>query len=279
MKTIKPEQIEDKVAALCAQANFRLRPDVLSALKAAAAGPVSAGSREALLAIVRNAEIARRKKLAICQDTGLPVVFAEVGLKAVIDGDFKKAVNKGIKKAYVQNMFRPSIQTDPLGRADRPGFYPGILHVELVPNDRIRLTVMPKGFGSENKAGLKMFNPTASSEELEKFILSVVKNAGPDACPPFIVGIGVGGTQDYAALMAKKALLRPVQRRSRKPAISLWEKSLLKKINKLGIGPLGLGGSPTALAVSVETAATHIAGLPLAVNVSCHALRSAEGII
>jgi fumarate hydratase subunit alpha len=217
--------------------------------------------------------MARREKLAICQDTGFPCVFVELGQDVKICGDLKKAINQGVALGYREGFLRNSIVTDALARK-KPGYQPALIHIDTVKGDGLKLTVLPKGFGCENKTQLKMFKPTASLNEIKKFILEAIKTAGPDACPPYVVGVGIGGTADYAALLAKKALLKRLTTNAQRPTTKL-EQQLLKDINKLDIGPMGLGGKTTALAVNVLTYPTHIAGLPVAVNISCHALRSA----
>ncbi len=199
----------------------------------------------------------------------MPCVFVEVGQDLRILGDLNKAINKGVEQGYKSGSFRNSIVKAPLGRG-KSGYGPAIIHIELVKGRRLKIAVLPKGFGCENKSQLKMFNPTVSWSQISEFIVNAVKTAGPDACPPYVVGVGIGGTADYACLLAKKALLRKINSKNSK-----LEESLLKEINKLNIGPMGLGGKATALAVKIEEYPTHIAGLPVAVNISCHATRSA----
>jgi fumarate hydratase subunit alpha len=272
MKTISAKKIQEAVASLCARANLYLRADVLAALKLTRRQETNRRARRILDEIIRNAALASREKLAICQDTGLPCVFVELGSNVKISGDLRQAINRGVESGYRRASLRNSVIKDPLQRG-KPGYSPAIIHIDIVKGVRLKITVLPKGFGCENKTRLKMFNPTAGIAEIKNFILEAVKSAGPDACPPYVVGIGIGGTADYACLLAKKALLRKI----RSPGSKL-EKDLLSKINKLNIGPVGLGGKTTALAVNIETHPTHIAGLPVCVNISCHALRSA-GIV
>jgi fumarate hydratase subunit alpha len=217
--------------------------------------------------------IARVERLAICQDTGLPLVFIEIGQNIRITGDLKKAVNRGVDIGYKKACLRQSVIKDPLARGSS-SHSPALIHIDVVPGNRFKITVLPKGFGCENKSQLKMFHPTTSLEEIKKFIIDAVKGAGPDACPPYVVGVGIGGTAEHASLLAKKALLRKIGARSSK-----LEASLLRSINGLNIGPMGLGGKTTVLAVNIEKSHTHIAGLPVALNFSCHALRSATAII
>lgn len=257
---------------LARRANFILRRDVLSALRSAYRLEKNKQAKTILKAILDNAAYAKKNSLAICQDTGMPVVFAEVGQNLKIDGDFKAAINQGIKDGYKKYSLRNSIVSDPLLRG-KPGSSPCIIHTDIVGGDKIKLTILPKGFGCENKSQLKMFKPTASTEEIAKFIIDAVNRAGPDACPPYVVGVGVGGSADYASIMAKKALLNKIQSKT------TLERDLLKRINQSGIGPMGLGGKTTALAVKLQKYPTHIAGLPVSVNISCHALRSASIIL
>jgi len=274
MKKINVGKIVKTVSQLCAQANISLRPDVLSALKSAYHREKNSKSKKALGWIIANAQIAKKDKLAICQDTGLPIVFLEVGQNVqFIGGDLNKAIQKGIELGYKKANLRNSIIKDPLNRGGSK-FSPGIIHVDFVKGSKLKITILPKGFGCENKSALKMFNPTAEIDEVKKFIINTVKSAGPNACPPFVVGVGIGGSADIAGLLAKKSLLRNLKAKKSK-----LEKELLIRINKLNIGAMGLGGKITALAVNVKTYPTHIAGLPVAVNISCHALRSASRTI
>ncbi len=273
MKVINAKKVSDLVARLCIQANTILRADVLAALKKAYAQEKNKKVKDALRAIIDNAAIAKRERLAICQDTGLPCVFVELGQDVRMSGDLMEAINKGVELGYKKGYFRDSIIKDPLERG-KSGFSPALIHIDLVRGSKLKISVLPKGFGCENKSQLKMFNPTVSLDEIKKFIVGVVKNAGPDACPPYVVGVGIGGTADYAGTLAKKALLRKVNTTK----VKKLENDLLKEINKLNIGTMGLGGV-TCLGVNIETAPTHIAGLPVAVNISCHALRSASAEI
>jgi fumarate hydratase subunit alpha len=280
MKTIKAEKIKEVVADLCIQANLVLRNDVLRQLERAYLSEKNKRAKDILEAIIKNAQIARLEKLAICQDTGLACVFVEIGQDIKIKGDLKSAINKGVELGYKKGSLRNSIVKDPLQRGPSK-FSPAVIHSEIVKGNKVKITVLPKGFGCENKSQLKMFNPTAKIIEIKKFIVDAVKSAGPDACPPYIVGVGIGGTADYACFLAKKALLRKITNYELR--ITNYEKKLeqelLSEINRLNIGPMGLGGKTTALAVNIETYPTHIAGLPVAINISCHALRSATKII
>lgn len=276
MKFISAEKIKNTVKDLCIRANLDLRKDVLRALKIALPKEKNKRAKNILQAIIENAAVARKEKLAICQDTGMPCVFVEIGGNVGVRGNLKAAINKGVELGYRKAFLRNSIVKDPLVRG-KSGYGPAVIHIDIVPGDKLKITVLPKGFGCENKSQLRMFKPTATWEEIKQFIVEAVKAAGPDACPPYVVGVGVGGTADYACLLAKKALLR---RLSGYPVIRLFgirklERDLSNEINKLNIGPMGLGGKSTCLAVNILTYPTHIAGLPVAVNISCHALRSA----
>lgn len=277
MRAIDASKIKDTVSDLSIQANTVLRKDVLKALKNALRIEKNKRAKEILEAIIKNALIAKREKLAICQDTGLPCVFIDLGQEVKIVGDLKSAVNRGVETGYRKGFLRESIIQDPLFRG-RAGYQPAITHLDMVGGDRLKITVLPKGFGCENKTQIKMFAPTIKISEVKEFIIDVVRLAGPDACPPYIVGVGIGGTADYACFLAKKALLRKITDYGLQITdyISELEVELLNEINKLNIGPMGLGGRTTALAVNIETYPTHIAGLPVAVNISCHALRSAS---
>jgi len=280
MKTISANKITKIVAELCIRANLVLRKDVLSLLHNAYLKEKNSRAKKILQAIIENAKIARKEKLAICQDTGLPCVLVEIGNAIKINGDLRAAINKGIESGYKKGYLRNSVIINPLLRG-KPKYSPGVIHFDFVKGNKLKLTVLPKGFGCENKAQLRMFRPTAEINEIKKFILEAVKSAGPDACPPFVVGVGIGGTADYACFLAKKALLRKIghQGLSPKGTVPELERELLYEINKLNIGPMGLSGKTTALAVNIETFPTHIAGLPVAVNIGCHALRSATAML
>jgi fumarate hydratase subunit alpha len=280
MRKIDVSKIRSAVSGLCAKANFELRPDILDALKKALRRETGARAKAILRDIIENARIAKSRRLAICQDTGMVCVRAEVGQDvALTGGSLRKAVNDGVREAYRQWHLRKSVVGDPLLRKNTGTNEPAILVTELVNGNRISVEVSPKGFGSENKSQIKMFNPTASVREIKDFILDVALKAGPDACPPLILGVGIGGTFETAATLAKKALLRPINRAHRERHIARLERELLKELNDLGLGPMGLGGKTTALGVNIMTHPVHIAGLPVAVNVSCHATRSAGMVL
>jgi len=280
MREIKATVITKAIIELVKRANFFLRSDVLSSLRSAYKSEKNRRAKIIFRAILDNAAYAKKEKLAICQDTGMPNVFIQVGQNVKISGDLKAAINNGIKAGYKKYSLRNSVVGDPLLRGN-PKFSPCLIHTDLVRGNKIKLTFMPKGFGCENKSQLKMFKPTAGIEEIKKFIVAAVKAAGPDACPPYVVGVGIGGSADYACLLAKKALLKKITD-YRLPITDYRRKleyELLKEINRLNIGPMGLGGRATALAVKIQKYPTHIAGLPVSVNISCHALRSASIIL
>jgi len=279
MRKINISLIKKTVEELCAKANFDLRPDVLKALRRALKDETNRRAQEILSAIIKNAQLAKKNKLAICQDTGLPIVLLEIGQKVNISGgNLKSAISQAIASGYRKASLRNSVIADPLIRKN-PQFGPAIIHTEIVSGEKIKITILPKGFGCENKSQLKMFLPMTGLTEIKKFIIEAVKKAGPDACPPYVVGVGIGGAPEATLLLAKMALLRSLSRKKPKRRIAALEKDLLQKINRAKIGPMGLGGKTTALAVNILTMPTHIAGLPVAINISCHALRSASKII
>lgn len=280
MKKITEKAIRSAVAALCIEANTLLRRDVKAALEKAVENETDDRPRGILRQLLLNADAAKNERLAICQDTGMPVVFVEIGRDVNLAGvDIAGAINQGLADGYKRGYFRDSIIADPILRGGASGFTPGILHFDFTAGRGVKITVLPKGFGCENKSKLKMFNPTVRLEEIEDFIVSSVAEAGPDACPPYILGVGIGGTADHAAMLSKKAFLRPLGKASRVPHVAQLEKRLFERVNALNLGPMGLGGKTTVLGVSILTYPTHIAGLPVAVNFSCHALRSATALL
>lgn len=280
MRRISAETIRQVIADLCLKANLDLRQDVQLVLKQAFLSETNLKAKKILSTIIDNFRTAQREKLAICQDTGMACVFVELGQDVTVKGDLKKAIQKGVERGYRLGYFRPSIVPHPLIRGSSR-YVPAVIHIDIVKGNKLKLSVLPKGFGCENKTQLRMFQPTAPTEEIKKFIIDAVKTAGPDACPPYVVGVGIGGTADYAMMLAKKALLRNIAKpdnRTEKTAGKL-EHELTREINRLNIGPMGLGGKHTVLGVHIETYPTHIAGLPVAVNISCHALRSATAAL
>ena len=276
MREIKAAAVTEAVAALCIQANAHLPADVEAALAAARAAEPWPLAKHTLGLLEKNLEMADQCALPICQDTGMAVVFAEVGQEVHIDGDFEAAVNEGVRRGYGEGYLRKSIVGDPLRRVNTGDNTPAALHLRLVPGDKLRLTVAPKGFGSENMSRLAMLRPADGVEGVERFVLETVRLAGPNPCPPMVLGVGIGGSFDGVALLAKQALLRPLDKPNPDEYYAALEKKLLAAVNELGIGPQGFGGKTTALGLAIETAPTHVAGLPVAVNVSCHATRRAS---
>jgi fumarate hydratase subunit alpha len=280
-RKIKVSNIAKKVKELCYEANVVIRPDVIKAIKKLyAKEKKGSASSRMLKVLIDNAGIAGKEKIPICQDTGLAAVFVEIGSGArVVGGSIEDAVNRGVEEAYSEYNFRKSVVLDPVTRKQEGTNTPAPLHIEMVEGDRVNITVMPKGFGSENKSRIAMLNPTLTEKDIVAFCVETVKIAGPDACPPYVLGVGIGGTMDFAALMSKKALLRPVGSRNPHKHMASLEKKIKEAANALGIGIMGLGGESTVMGVSIVSAPTHIAGCPVAVNVSCHALRSASGVV
>ena len=276
MREIKAAAVTEAVAALCIQANAHLPADVEAVLAAARAAEPWPLAKHTLGLLEKNLQMADQCALPICQDTGMAVVFAEVGQEVHIDGDFEAAVNEGVRRGYGEGYLRKSIVGDPLRRVNTGDNTPAALHLRLVPGDKLRLTVAPKGFGSENMSRLAMLRPADGVEGVERFVLETVRLAGPNPCPPMVLGIGIGGSFDGVALLAKQALLRPLDKPNPDEYYAKLEKKLLAAVNELGIGPQGFGGKTTALGLAIETAPTHVAGLPVAVNVSCHATRRAS---
>jgi fumarate hydratase subunit alpha len=250
MKFISAEKIKNTVKDLCIKANLDLRKDVLRALKMALLKEKNKRAKNILQAIIENAAVARKENLAICQDTGMLCVFVEIGGNVGVKGNLKAAINKGVELGYRKAFLRNSVVKDPLARG-RSGYAPAVIHIDIVPGDKLKIAVLPKGFGCENKSQLRMFKPTATREEIKQFVVEAVKSAGPDACPPYVIGVGIGGTADYACLLAKKALLKkvhgsefraPACPAGRQSSTVKLEKELFNEINKLNIGPMGLGG-------------------------------------
>ncbi len=262
------------------EANYYLGRDVIDAFKKAYENELSLTGKEVIQQLIDNAEIARAEKLPMCQDTGFAVVFVELGQDVRIEGGYlEDAINEGVRRGYAEGYLRKSIVGHPLIRVNTGDNTPAVIHLKLVPGDNLKITIAPKGGGSENMSAIKMLKPAEGIEGVKNFVLDTVKAAGPNPCPPVIVGVGIGGTFEKAALIAKEALLRPLGIPHPRPEIAKLEKELLDGINALGIGPQGLGGCCTALAVHVEIYAAHIASLPVAVNINCHASRHKEVIL
>ena len=272
--------ITDLVEKLCIEANVFLPEDVREAISAARQSedwPIAAGILERL---AENDNIARERHMPVCQDTGMACVFLEIGQDVHLTGALlSEAVDEGVRRGYEKGYLRKSVVADPVRRGNTGDNTPAMLYCDIVPGTQVRVTVAPKGFGSENMSAIRMLKPSAGLDGIREFILETVENAGPNPCPPMVVGVGIGGTFDKAALLAKKALLRPVGSSHPDPFYADLERELLEKINKLGIGPQGFGGRTTALGLQIETMPTHIAGMPCAVNISCHVTRHAGGVI
>lgn len=280
MREISVKTIKTALQKLCLEANTVLGEDVLDALNEALAQETSPNGRKILNQIIQNAQIAKKEKLPLCQDTGTAVVFIELGQEVhLTDGTLEEAVNEGISRGYHQGYLRKSIVADPLERENTGDNTPAIIHVEIVPGDKLKIGLLCKGGGSENRGAIKMFKPTSTQDEISQFIIETVKKAGPDACPPYIIGVGIGGNFDTVTLIAKKALLSKIGQHSSAVDTARWERELLKKINQLGIGPMGLGGKTTALAVKIEKSPCHISSLPVAVNIECHSHRYKEVLL
>ena len=273
MRELEAQRITQTVRQLCIAANCHLPADMQQRIRAGRDGESWPGAKEILSRIVENFEIADRENVPICQDTGMACVFLKIGQEVHITGDVTEAVNEGVRQGYREGFLRKSVVRDPLNRVNTGDNTPAVVYSELVPGDRVEITVAPKGFGSENMSQIRMLRPSDGLEGVKEFVLKVVQDAGPNPCPPVVVGVGIGGTFDKAAYLAKKALLRPVDEPNADPFYAALERELLEKINTLGIGPQGLGGATTALAVNVEWFPTHIAGLPVAVNINCHVTR------
>lgn len=276
MRTINVSQITQNIREMCIEANHYLAPDMDSALKCAADTEKSPLGRQILNQLQDNLQIAGSDMIPICQDTGMAVIFMEIGQDVHFEGgSLEDAINEGVRQGYVDGFLRKSVVKDPLIRENTRDNTPAVIHYEMTTGDSVTITVAPKGFGSENMSRVFMLKPADGIEGVKNAVLTAVKDAGPNACPPMVVGVGIGGTFEKCALMAKKALTRPVDQHSDIPYVKEMEEELLDKINRTGIGPGGLGGTTTALAVNINTYPTHIAGLPVAVNICCHVNRHA----
>lgn len=274
MRTIHTEEIISNIRQMCIEANHMLTPDMQKALECAVTDEKSPIGQKVLGQLQDNLQIAQEDTIPICQDTGMAVVFLEIGQDVHFEGgSLTDAINEGVRQGYVDGYLRKSVVKDPLIRENTKDNTPAVIHYDLVPGDKVKITVAPKGFGSENMSWIFMLKPADGIEGVKNAILTAVKDAGPNACPPMVVGVGIGGTFEKCALLAKKALTRPVDERSSIPYVKELEEEMLATINRLGIGPGGLGGSTTALAVNIDTYPTHIAGLPVAVNICCHVNR------
>lgn len=280
IRTIKAETITDTVERLFKDLNYNIGNDISEALCNAQKNEESPVGKAVIAQLLENNKIAAEEKIPICQDTGMAVLFVEYGERVVIDGNFKEAVEEGVRRAYIGGYLRKSIVTDPVfDRVNTKDNTPAIIYTDIVEGDKIKILAGCKGFGSENMSQIKMLTPSAGIEGVKQFILDAVKYAGPNPCPPIVVGVGIGGTFEKAAQLAKKATLRPINTKNEDPRYAKLEDELIEEINKMGFGPAGLGGNTTAIGVNVETYPTHIAGMPVAVNICCHAARHKEAVI
>lgn len=280
MREVSVHLVADKVRKMCQEANFELSQDIKDALVDYSEKEVSPIGKGILFDIIKNADIAEKNSVPMCQDTGMVVAFVELGQEVILrDGLLSEAINQGIRLGYEEGFLRKSVVKDPLKRINTKDNTPGVIHYDLVAGDEIKITIAPKGFGSENMSRMKMLKPSDGIEGVKDFVLETVSLAGPNPCPPIVVGVGIGGTIEKAALIAKKSLMRDIKTSHADKHIADLEVELLESINKLGIGPQGLGGITTAIGVNVETYPTHIAGLPVVVNINCHATRHVSCII
>ncbi len=277
MRTIKAEEIKDKVKKLVMDAEYFIPEDFIGAIKSAKEKEESPIGVEILNTILKNAEVAAEEQVAYCQDTGYPVFFIEIGQDVHIEGNIRQAINEAVREATREGYLRASLAYDPvLERKNTGDNTPALMYFDIVPGDKIKIMFAAKGGGSENTSRQMMLKPADGWEGVKNFIIKTVANAGPNACPPFTVGVGIGGTFDYSAVLAKKSLFRHIGERHPDPKIAKLEEELIEEINKLGVGPLGFGGSTTAVDVKIEVAPVHIASLPVAVNIQCHAARHKE---
>ncbi|WP_195963615.1 fumarate hydratase [Clostridium cuniculi] len=277
MREIHISEIISTVRDLCIESNYYLSSDVKEALCNAKENETWPLAENVLDQIILNSNIAKEEDMPICQDTGMACVFVEVGQEVhIVGGLLQDAINEGVRRGYEEGFLRKSVVKDPINRVNTKDNTPAIIYYDIVPGDKIKITVAPKGFGSENMSRIKMLKPSDGLQGVKDFIIETVKLAGPNPCPPIVIGIGIGGTFDKAAYLAKKALIRHLNKRNDEKFYSDLEEELLETINKLGIGPQGFGGKTTALGLNIETYPTHIAGLPVAVNINCHATRHKE---
>lgn len=280
MREIHVSQITDVVERLCIEANTHLPGDVKNAICQCRANEDWAVAQGVLDKIIENFEIADANEVPICQDTGMACVFLEIGQDVhLVGGNLTEAVDEGVRRGYTNGYLRKSVVADPVRRGNTGDNTPAMLYTEIVPGEQIKITVGPKGFGSENMSQIRMFKPSAGLQGIKDFIIEAVETAGPNPCPPMVVGVGIGGTFDKAALLAKKALMRPIDSENPDPFYADLEKEMLEKINSLGIGPQGFGGKTTAIGLNIETLPTHIAGMPCAININCHVTRHKSEVI
>ena len=273
MREISAQRIVDTIKQMCMDTNYYLPEDMKTRISSCLQEETWPQARDILNQIIENYEIAERHAMPICQDTGMACVFVKLGQEVHITGNLEEAIHEGVRQGYREGYLRKSVVRDPLDRVNTGDNTPAVIHYEIVPGDRLEITLAPKGFGCENMSAIEMLRPSDGLEGVKAFVLKTVEEAGPNPCPPIVVGVGIGGTFERAALLAKKALLRSVEEPNGDPLYAELEQQLLHDINALGIGPQGFGGKTTALAVNIETFPTHIAGLPVAVNISCHVTR------
>ncbi len=279
MRVVKAEDITKTVKELCIDANRILPCDLEKLIGESVQKETNETGKSILGDICANMDAAREMNIPVCQDTGMAVIFVEVGREVYIDGNFEDAVNEGVRQGYVDGLLRKSVVKDPIRRGNTDDNTPAIIHTRIVDGDKIKITAAPKGFGSENMSRLKMFTPSATIDEIVGFVTETVKVAGSNPCPPIVLGVGIGGDFEMVAYLAKKALCRDVSERNPDPFYAELEERMLNEANKTGVGPQGFGGDVTALAVNIETYPTHIAGLPVAVNVGCHVTRHKTAVI
>ena len=279
MREIRASDVTQTVRRLCVEANCRLPEDMRACIARSRDEEAWPIARDILDRIIENYEIADRDCVPICQDTGMACVFLEIGQDAHVNGDLAEAVHEGVRQGYADGYLRKSVVADPLRRVNTGDNTPAMIYYEIVPGDRLKITVAPKGFGSENMSRITMLRPSDGEDGVKDFVVRCAEEAGPNPCPPIVIGVGIGGTFDRAALLAKKALMRPVDVRSDDPYYAAMEAELLARVNALGIGPQGFGGKTTALAVNILACPTHIAGLPVAVNINCHVTRHQSEVL
>jgi fumarate hydratase subunit alpha len=279
MRIICTDDIVKAVKEMCIESNYNLNYDIKNALIRGLDDEESPIGKDILKNILKNSDISSDNRVPMCQDTGMIVAFVEIGQEVFIEGNIKDAINEGVRQGYTDGFLRKSVVSDPIIRENTFDNTPAVIHYDFVEGDRLKITIAPKGFGSENMGKLKMLKPSDGIEGVKKFILETVSEAGPNPCPPIVVGVGIGGTMDKVTEIAKKASIRPIDSFSETEYIKNLEEEMLEEINKLGIGPQGLGGRVTALGVNVEVYPTHIAGLPVAVNINCHVARHMEMIL
>lgn len=279
MREISAQQITETVKRLCIEANCHLPQDMKTCIEESCQSESWAPAQEILQRIIENFHIADERPQPICQDTGVACVFLEIGQDVHVNGDIAQAVNEGVRQGYTEGYLRKSVVKDPIRRENTGDNTPAMIYYDLVPGDQLKITVAPKGFGSENMSRIAMLRPSDGLEGVKRFVLQTVQDAGPNPCPPIVVGVGIGGTFDKAALLAKQALLRELDTPNEDPFYRTLEQELLEEINALGIGPQGFGGRTTALAVNILASPTHIAGLPVAVNLNCHVTRHVTEVL